>query len=516
VIAEEAPPRPGRQMRWRAIAAFALVMLMAAGATLKVGLLQLDEVRDAFNEAGGRNSIALPDVTPAEAGKPQTIMILGTDGRLGADEGAGSRSDTIILARLNAKESAITLLSIPRDLKVEIPGFALPDKINAAFANGGTKLTLKTVKNLLSRGGEPFKINHVVVVNFVGFREMVDYLDCAFIDVDRHYFNDIGGPGGYATIDIEPGYQKVCGDDALDYVRYRHTDNDLIRGARQQDFIRQLLRGRGVRKKLSFSKSNYIRLAKIAGRYARTDQALSRDKSALLRLLKLGLAVAEKPVQQVTFGAGRIQDDGDYLVVSDDAIKETLDQFMNPKTVTEETERTPKPASRGKRRKGKKKKSEPSLPSGLTDVESLGENMAIAVSRRLNFPFYYPRYGSSLGRYVDTAPRVYRIPANHRRYQAYRMVVSLGSPGEFYGIQGMTWRTPTDENDLAGPPILDGPHDTITRDGRELLVYYDGKKVRLVAWQTRKAVYYVSNTLTRALSYDRMVAIAASLRRLGK
>ena len=513
MIADEAVPAPGRKMKWRAVGAFALIVVLAAAVTVKVGLSELDKVVTAFKDAGGKNAIQLPDVTPAEAGKPQTIMILGTDGRLGADEGAGSRSDTIILARLNAKESAITLMSIPRDLKVEIPGFALADKINAAFANGGTKLTLKTVKNLLSRPGEPFKINHVVVVNFVGFREMVDYLNCAFIDVDRHYFNDVGGPGGYATIDIEPGYQKVCGNDALDYVRYRHTDNDLIRGARQQDFIRQLLRGRSVREKLSVG--NRIQLAKIAGRYARTDDSLL-NKGTLLRLLKLGLAVADKPVQQVTFGAGRIQDDGDYLVVSDSAIEETLEQFMNPKTVTEETEREPKPKPTATGKRKRKKKSEPALPSGLTSYETTGENMAIAVKRRLKFPFYYPEYGSSLGRYVDTAPRVYRIPANHRRYQAYRMVVALGSPGEFYGIQGMTWRSPTSEDDLAGPPILDGPHDTITRDGRELRVYYDGKKVRLVAWQTRKAVYYVSNTLTRALDYDRMVAIAASLKKLGK
>jgi LCP family protein required for cell wall assembly len=513
VIVDEAPPQPGRQMKWRAVAGLAFIVLMAAAATLKIGLLQLDEVRDAFNNAGGKNSIKLPQITPAEAGKPQTIMLLGTDGRLGADQGAGSRSDTIILARLNAKKPAITLMSIPRDLKVTIPGFTLPDKINAAFANGGTKLTLKTVTNLLSRPGKPFKINHVVVVNFVGFRKMVDYLDCAFIDVDRHYFNDVGGPGGYATIDIQPGYQKICGDDALDYVRYRHTDNDLIRGARQQDFIRQLLRGRGVRKKLSFSKR--LTLAKIAGRYSRTDESLSKSKSALLSLLKLGLAVADKPVQQVTFGAGRIQDDGDYLVVSDDAIDETLDQFMNPKTVTDETEKKAKPAAKTKSRKGKKKKSEPALPSGLINVEAQGEDMGITVKRRLRFPFYYPKLGSSLGRYVDPA-RVYKIPANHRKYQAYRLVVSLGAPGEFYGIQGMNWRPPTSSDDLAGPPILDGPHDTIVRNGRTLRVYYDGKKVRLVSWQTRRAVYYVSNTLTRELDHDRIVAIAASLTRLGK
>ena len=146
---------------------------------------------------------------------------------------------------------------------------------------------------------------------------MVDYLSCTFVDVDRHYFNDVGGPGGYATIDIDAGYQKICGEDALAYVRYRHTDNDLIRGARQQDFMRQMLRGRGVRKKLQLLQ------AQGAGRDRRQvhahGQVAARATAELLSLLKLGLGVADKPVQQVTFGAGRIQDDGDYLVASDAA-----------------------------------------------------------------------------------------------------------------------------------------------------------------------------------------------------
>jgi LCP family protein required for cell wall assembly len=513
-VGEAPPPRPGRSMGLRAFAALAAIVLMSGAAVAAFGLVQLDRVVDAFNRAGGSKFIKLPDVTPAEAGKPQTLMLLGTDGRLGADAGGGSRSDTIILARLDAKKPAITLMSIPRDLKVTIPGFQLPDKINAAFANGGTALTLKTVKQLLSRPGEPFKINHVVQVNFTGFRKLVDYLNCAFIDVDRHYFNDRGGPGGYAVIDIEPGYQKMCGSDALAYVRYRHTDSDLIRGARQQDFIRQLLRGRGVRKKLSYAKR--ITLAKIAGRYTRTDEALSKSKTSILSLLKLGLAVADKPVQQVTFGAGRIQDDGDYLVASDDAIQETLEHFMNPTTITEETAKKARPSSSRKGKKHRRKrKPEPGIPSGLIDVSKAGEDEAISASRRLHFPFYYPELGSSLGRYIDTAPRIYRIPANHRYYQAYRMVVSLGAPGEFYGIQGMSWKAPTSAKDRPGPPILDGPHDTLERNGRELHVYYDGKKVRLVSWQTDHAVYYVSNTLTRDLTYQRIVAIAASLTRLG-
>ena len=515
MISDELVPRPGRRVLWRGLAAFVVVMLLTGVAVSKIGLNELDRVRDVFRKAGGSSGIKLPDVTPAEAGKPQTIMLLGTDGRLGDDKAAGQRSDTIILARLNADKSAITLMSIPRDLKVTLPGSYGTDKINAAFAIGGTSLTLKTVKKLLTRPGRPFKINHVVQINFTGFRALVNYLNCTYVDVDRHYFNDQGGPGGYAVINIQPGYQKVCGNKALSYVRYRHTDNDLVRGARQQDFLRQLLRGRTVRKKLSFSHRDD--LARIAGRFTRTDDSLAKSDAAILSLLKLGLGVADKPVQQVTFGAGQIQDDGDYLVASDSAIDETLDQFLHPKTVTAETERkapTDTPA-----RRAKKKRGNDGVPSGLVNVASAGEDMAIAVHRRLKFPFYYPKLGYSTSSYStavssDRQPRVYAIRANGRRYQAYRMVVSLGSSsiGQYYGIQGTAWRTSDAEG---GPPILDGPHDTIVKDGRKLGVYYDGKEVRLVSWETRRGTYWISNTLTRNLDYTRIVAIARSLTRIG-
>ena len=87
-------------------------------------------------------------------------------------------------------------------------------------------------------------------------------------------------------------------------------------------------------------------------------------------------------------------------------------------------------------------------------------------------------------------------------------MLAKGIVGEYYGVQGTTWRY---------PPILDDPHETIVRDGRKLMVYRDGKRVRLVAWRTRKAVYWVSNTLTQSLSAaadDRHRRVAEAARRL--
>ena len=106
-------------------------------------------------------------------------------------------------------------------------------RINAAYSECGTKGTLETVRKLT---GLP--VNYLITVNFRGFRQLVDAFGGVWIDVDRRYFNDRGGPFGYATINLYPGYQQLGGYQALDFVRYRHTDSDLYRLARQQLFVR--------------------------------------------------------------------------------------------------------------------------------------------------------------------------------------------------------------------------------------------------------------------------------------
>jgi hypothetical protein len=84
-------------------------------------------------------------------------------------------------------------------------------------------------------------------------------------------------------------------------------------------------------------------------------------------------------------------------------------------------------------------------------------------------------------------------------------VVATGTIGEYYGIQGMTWKN---------PPILDNPDQVRTVGGHRMSIYMDGKHVRLVAWRNRRAVYWVTNTLTETLNRAQMLGIAASMRRL--
>jgi LCP family protein required for cell wall assembly len=169
-------------------------------------------------------------------GEPAVALVIGYDHRVADGKGAPSRSDTMMLVRADPETDSISLLSFPRDMLVEIrcPGRTpFVDKIAHAYANCGPQGSLQTVKALTN-----LNINYLIAVNFQGFVQIVDKLGGAWIDVDRRYFNDQSGPAGYATINLQPGYQKLSGRQTLDYVRFRHTDSDLYRVARQQQFVR--------------------------------------------------------------------------------------------------------------------------------------------------------------------------------------------------------------------------------------------------------------------------------------
>ena len=97
---------------------------------------------------------------------------------------------------------------------------------------------MQTVADLI---GLP--INYLITVNFRGFKQIVNRLGGVWIDVDRRYFNNNAGLSptfGYAKINLQPGYQLLTGGSALDYVRYRHTDSDFFRVARQQQFVKAM------------------------------------------------------------------------------------------------------------------------------------------------------------------------------------------------------------------------------------------------------------------------------------
>ena len=158
----------------------------------------------------------------------KNIVVMGCDIR---KEDAG-RSDTLFVVMLEKSKKNATLLSVPRDTRVKIKGHGW-DKINAAFAYGGHKLTQETVQDFLG-----IKLNNYVVVDFQGFIGLVDAIGGVDINVEkRMYYYD---PYANFEIDLKPGKQHLDGKTAMQYVRYRDEEGDIGRIRRQQKFIMAL------------------------------------------------------------------------------------------------------------------------------------------------------------------------------------------------------------------------------------------------------------------------------------
>ena len=161
------------------------------------------------------------------------------------------------------------------------------------------------------------------------------------------------------------------------------------------------------------------------------------------------------------------------------------------------------------RSKPKRIKDKRALAPGLIVAKDAGEREVIDISARLpNLPVYFPKAILARGGYVKDGPRSYDIfDRNKNRYRAYRIVLAQGDSGQYYGVQGMTWKA---------PPILDNPTDEVRMRKRTYQRYFDGHKLRLIAWKTPKAVYWVSNSLSKSLTNAQMMDIARSLQRIGQ
>jgi polyisoprenyl-teichoic acid--peptidoglycan teichoic acid transferase len=152
---------------------------------------------------------------------PLNVLVLGVDERPGSEvEGTGSRTDTIMLVQVVPETGDVKLLSVPRDLLVEIePG--VEDRINAAYSYGGIDQTMRALQ-----GYARVPVEHYAVVDFEGFKDVINAMGGVEVDVE----NEI--PPKYG---IKDGLQTLNGAQALFYARYRKTDGgDLDRIERQQ------------------------------------------------------------------------------------------------------------------------------------------------------------------------------------------------------------------------------------------------------------------------------------------
>lgn len=315
-IPEDTPPpkhKTRRGRRARKIVLIVLVVLaLLGGGGLLAGGLYYRSVEGSIGRVDAFQDVPEESRPQKVAEDAENMLILGSDSR-DPENTSGSRSDTIILAHLPKGRGSAQMISIPRDLWVSVPKSkdgrhgGQDAKINAAFAWGGIPLMVQTVEKYTG-----VRIDHVAIIDFGGFQEIIDALDGVEIDVEQS-FTSIHKPHRKFT----KGVQTLDGAAALDYARERYAfrDGDFARMRHQQQLIKAVL-DKAASGGLMTNPGRLNSFLRATADAVSVDESLSIfDTATDLRHLRSGnLTFLTSPNK----GAGRV---GSQSVVLDDPQK---------------------------------------------------------------------------------------------------------------------------------------------------------------------------------------------------
>jgi LCP family protein required for cell wall assembly len=400
--------------------------------------------------------------------------------------------------RFDPEQGQTSVLSIPRDLMVNIRtpegGYYPNEKINAAYTlgsrlkgvDGGSALAAETIEREVFPG---LKLNGIIDVNFKGFIEVVDTLGCAYVNVDHRYIG--GGAVGedFSAINLQPGYQKLCYNNALSYVRFRHFDSDFVRVARQQDFMRDL------REQVNPEISEIDRVAKAVGHAIHST--FSQSNSELIELSKLIAFSQGKPLRQVHFLTSDVNAQfggGSYVTSTPELEKKTLENFLNGN----EKVSLPSATSHSHSSRHHHRAPAPS-PSSLGLVPTTGESEAVTAALHVPFKVLYPSLQTSAASQETVRP--YALPNVQKQLKhAYVAVWRVNLQGGYYDFEGTDWQS---------PPLFKNAR-TQKIGGRTYKLIDDGSHIHVIGWRQGRNLYWLTNTLLEDLSNAQMVAIAKS------
>jgi len=478
-----------------------LILLLSGAATATIALTKLNHIASEVFPKGSQLHVAKGVVETAYSGEPQTFLIIGSDRRAGSkdayDRNDPPHSDTMLLVHLDPNYGQMSVLSVPRDLLVTITTktgqIYYPSKINAAYTigsqlggnSGGVELTASTIEHLLH-----IKINQVIDVSFKGFRDVVDTLGCVYVNVDHRYLHEYEDTpsGNYSPINLQPGYQKLCYENALSYVRYRHGDSDFVRVARQQDFLRNL--------------REQVPVGDLIGKIDEVSKAVGKAVTStfhssagqLIELGKLAAFSQQKPLRQVKFQVDNVNETiggGSYVTSSPSLIKATVTEFLHGH------EQVSLPSSSSSSHHHHHAKSPSSASLGLYPVSSTAKAMAVTAAPSVPFPLEFPSLQT--GPAIPQEVHVYTLPDEHKHiHHAYVAVWQQNGLGGYYDVEGMDW--------VNIPLFAHARQQRI--GGRSYLLVDDGSHIHDIGWRTGKVIYFVSNTLLEDLSNSQMIAIA--------
>jgi LCP family protein required for cell wall assembly len=327
--ADPVPEPTKRRLLPKILIGVAALLVIAIGA----GLLYAATIDRSLTKNINRG-VELPSDGPSAARPSQTAqqtgalnyVLLGSDSRDPGNE-ANGRSDTIMLVHLNAKRTKAYIISFPRDMYVNIPGYD-KNKINAAFAFGGAPLAVRTLENLTD-----VRMDHVALIDFEGFIRLTDDLHgvtvsnkTAFSSHGFHY------PKGKITI---------AGEEALWFVRERHQlpGGDLARAENQRNVIKAIL-DKGLSAEVISDPSTSINFITNVAKHLTVDNGLSdseiRRTALSLRLSGKDITLLQAPISG--FGTSR---DGQSIDVVDNAKMAELSSDLKKDKLSEYVKKYP-------------------------------------------------------------------------------------------------------------------------------------------------------------------------------
>jgi polyisoprenyl-teichoic acid--peptidoglycan teichoic acid transferase len=436
------------------------------------------------------------DLANAGWGDPQTLLLVGDDQRSLTGEFKYYRhavlphSNEMLLVRIDPSKPWISMMSIPRELQVTIyPKGQQPvtTRLNYAYTAGGIPLLVSTIKRVL---GLP--VNHVMVITFGRFKRAVNEMGCVYSTIDRRYYH-VNVPGGeqYQEINLQPGYQDLCGSQALQFVSYRHGDTSLVRDARDQSFLLDVKKQYGPT-----LADNAHKFEHIFGQAVQTDPGL-HSTTGILNLLGTLISSSARRVRQVHFQANLLPT---YDTANAQQIQASVNSFLNG--VSSVPKRSTSRIARAVHRPG----GPAAVPVAPVPAGVLAQ--ARTAKQNTGVPYEFPRVQDRGGAGTPPFFRGYLIHApDGTAYQIYDAVFATGQLGQFYDVQGSTWTT---------APFLDSPEQTVSVGGRKYFLYYEGSNLNVVAWYEHGAVYWVRNTLTDAIGNAELLTIAERTQPLGR
>lgn len=306
------------------IRTFMAVVAAALGFSIVLSVSYYDQLQSRLSAnsrdissliGGGPAPTVSEDTTPQDpaAGQPINVLLIGSDirdgenGKIGGKVADGMRSDTTIIMHISADRSRVEFLSIPRDMRVRISDCKMFDgstkkgwtaKFNTAFANGGINgdpaeaaaCTMRTITDLTG-----LTFDHYAVVDFAGFRDMVDAVDGVPMCIDKPVSSK------KAKLDLKPGAQVLNGKQALAWARARTgtglgDGTDLMRISRQQELLNNL-----ARKSLGLNLLTDAGAATLLVRSASESMTMDPDLASLPYLLGLAYSLRNIDSDNIVF-----------------------------------------------------------------------------------------------------------------------------------------------------------------------------------------------------------------------